>query len=247
MSKPIYIGNIYRSPKDNFEFYNEFINAFSPILENFEMNNKEVIVTDDFNIDLLKVNDEHIISEYFDMLTSYSFYPKITVPTRLTNNHGTLIDNFLCKLAKSTIHTTAGVLIKKFSDHQPYFIHLNNVQIRDSLPVFVKVTKQDNESRHNFYNELLTSNELLTLQDSLNENTNNTSYIILHQVIQNAKTKHMPSKFVKWNKYKHKKSKWITSGIIKYIQYRDNLYKKLILTQYNLRYIKRILIHTITF
>ncbi len=62
------------------------------------MNNKEVIVTGDFNIDLLKVNDEHINSEYFDMLASYSFYPKMTVPTRLTNNHGKLIDNFLCKL-----------------------------------------------------------------------------------------------------------------------------------------------------
>ncbi len=152
LAKPIYIGNIYRPPKENVEFYNEFINEFSPILESFEMNNKEVIITGDFNIDLLKVNDKHITSEYFDMLTSYSFYPKITVPTRLTNNHGTLIDNFPCKLTESSLDITAGVLIKRFSDHQPYFILLNNVQIRDSHPVFVKVTKQDNESRHHFYN-----------------------------------------------------------------------------------------------
>ncbi len=64
------LGTYIRSPKENVEFYNEFITEFSPILENFEMNNKEVIVTGDFNIDLLKVNDKHIISEYFDMLTS---------------------------------------------------------------------------------------------------------------------------------------------------------------------------------
>ncbi len=31
---------------------------------------------------------------------------------------------------------------------------------------------------------------------------------------------------MKFNKYKHKKSKWVTFGIIKSIQYRDNLYKK---------------------
>ncbi len=145
------------------------------------MINKEVIITGDFNIDLLKVDDKHIIGEYFDMLTSYSFYPKSTVPTRLTNNH----DNFLCKLTESTLDITAGVLIKRFSDHQPYFILLNNVQTGDSLPVFVKVTKKDNESRHNFHNKLLTSNKLLILPDSLNENPNN-SYNILHQVIQNA-------------------------------------------------------------
>ncbi len=38
------------------------------------------------------------------MLTSNSFYPKITVPTRLTNN---------CKLTNNTLDPTSGVLIKK--------------------------------------------------------------------------------------------------------------------------------------
>ncbi len=36
----------------------------------------------------------------------------------------------------------------------------------------------------------------------------------------------MPSKTIKFNKRKHKKSKWITFGIIKSISYRDDLYKK---------------------
>ncbi len=35
----------------------------------------------------------------------------------------------------------------------------------------------------------------------------------------------MPSKLVKFSKYKHKKSKWVTFEIIKSIEYRDNLYK----------------------
>ena len=37
----------------------------------------------------------------------------------------------------------------------------------------------------------------------------------------------MTGKFVKFNKYKHKKSKWITYGILKSIRFRDNLYKKI--------------------
>ncbi len=40
----------------------------------------------------------------------------------------------------------------------------------------------------------------------------------------------MPEKVVKFNKYKHKRSKWITQGIIKSIHFRDNLYKKLKMT-----------------
>ncbi len=117
------------------------------------------------------------------MLTSYSFYSQITVPTRLTNNHGTFMDNFLCKLTESTLDITAGVLIKRFSDHQPYFILLNNFQTRDSPPVFVKVTKHDYELRDNFYNDLFTSNELFTLPNSVNENPNN-SYNI-NQITKN--------------------------------------------------------------
>ncbi len=40
----------------------------------------------------------------------------------------------------------------------------------------------------------------------------------------------MPSKTIKFNKRKHKKSKWITFGIIKSISYGDDMYKKLKMT-----------------
>ncbi len=38
--------------------------------------------------------------------------------------------------------------------------------------------------------------------------------------------KHIPQKYVRFHKYKHKHSAWITQGIIKSIHYRDDLYKK---------------------
>jgi hypothetical protein len=195
-------------------------------LAKLEKNNKDVILAGDFNIDLLKINEKNIISEYFDMLTSNSFYPKITVPTRLTNNHGTLIDNCLCKLTENTLDTTSGVLTKRLSDHQPYFILLNNISTKDSPPVYVKITKQDNETIQKFHNEILTSDKLINLNSDLKEDPNKT-YSVLHDVIQDAKNKHMPTKLIKYNKYQHKKSKWITYGIIKSIHYRDNMYKKL--------------------
>ncbi len=67
---------------------------------------------------------------------------------------------------------------------------------------------------------------MINLKQDLKEDPNNT-YNVLHNVIQDAKNKHMPTKLVKYNKYKHKKSKCVTFGIIKSIQYRDNLYIKL--------------------
>ncbi len=49
--------------KDNLEFYDQFMNEFTPILNKLQRSNKEIILVGDFNIDLLKINDKNIISE----------------------------------------------------------------------------------------------------------------------------------------------------------------------------------------
>ncbi len=48
----------------------------------------------------------------------------------------------------------------------------------------------------------------------------------LLDILQTAKSKHLPSKLIRLNKYKHKTSPWITYRIIHSIKYRDELYKK---------------------
>ncbi len=136
LTKNINIGNIYRPLKDLLDNYYEFINEFSPILDQLETINNEAIIAGDFNIDLLKINNKHVVSDYFDMFTCHSFYPKITLPNRFSNNHGTLIDNILRKLTETMLDTTSCILIEKFSDHQPYFTLLNNVILKDS-PLFL--------------------------------------------------------------------------------------------------------------
>ncbi len=156
LTKPIIIGNIYRPPNELTDFHNEFISELSPVLKSLETNKCEVIISGDFNIDLLKINDKQVISDYFDMLTNHSFYQTITLPTRLSNKHGTLVDNFLCKLTETetTFDTTSGILNKMFSDHQPYFTILKNIIHEDHKPKYIKVAKQDMESMQNFHDEI---------------------------------------------------------------------------------------------
>ena len=59
------------------------------------------------------------------------------------------------------------------------------------------------------------------------------NYEMINDDILRAKNKHMPCKLVKFNKYKHKKSAWITLGLLKSIRYRDKLYKQLRLSNPN--------------
>ncbi len=107
---------------------NEFVSEISPVLNVLKKNKSEVILLSDFNLDLLKINDKQIISDYFDILSNHGFYPKITLPTRLSNKYGTIRDNFLCKLIETTLGTRSGILIKSsqiISPILPYFQILN--------------------------------------------------------------------------------------------------------------------------
>ena len=137
LSKMFTIGNIYRSPRTRNEDLSAFIDEFTSIMSRLENGNNDIVIAGDFNINLLKLNENEMFSSFFDMLISHSFYPQITLPTRFTRTTGTLIDNLFCRLHES-IHT-AGILTKRFSDHQPYFMIMHNTVKLQSPPKYVKI------------------------------------------------------------------------------------------------------------
>ena len=55
----------------------------------------------------------------------------------------------------------------------------------------------------------------------------NPKYDIFARIALSACKKHFPNKRVKVNKHKHKLSPWITTGLIKSIEFHDKLYKRL--------------------
>ena len=71
----------------------------------------------DYNLNLLKINNDELCNELFDLITSQSLLPRMTLPTRISNASGTLIDNILCKADFSIQPTTAGILLNKLSDY----------------------------------------------------------------------------------------------------------------------------------
>ena len=122
--------------------------------------------------------------------------------------------------------------MKQFFDHQPYFMFLHITQVRESHPKFIKIKIVSEQTMTNVKYEIRSDVLYNKLNKSLNADTN-INFEIIHDEIARAKNKCMPSKIVKFNKYKHKKSSWITQGLLKSIRYRDQLYKKLKLTNPN--------------
>ena len=93
LAKTVTLGNIYRPPRSSNYDLNAFIDEFSHIISSLENNNNHLILAGDFNINLLKLNENELYSNFFDTLKSHSLYPLITLPTRFTRITGTLIAN----------------------------------------------------------------------------------------------------------------------------------------------------------
>ncbi len=114
LPRKLILGNIYRPPRDVNENYKTFIDEFKHVLSNLGNKSNDIIILGDTNIDLLKINEREIFSDFFDSITSHSFYPSIILPIRFSNTGGTLIDNFFCKLNNTTVNTSSGTLINSF-------------------------------------------------------------------------------------------------------------------------------------
>lgn len=236
LHKTIVIGNIYKPPKSNNNVHNieSFINELEPILAELNNRNAEILLTGDFNINLLKINEKDSFAKFLDTMLENSFFPKITLPTRISTHSCTLIDNIFVKLSPNSLNNTSGIFYSDISDHFPYFTCLNNVMktSQTSKSKYIKLCTNSHEAYSEFLKELTTIN-LTSLIDQSPLANPNENYDVIHEQLSILKNKHMPYKYVKFNKYKHRKTGWITSGLIKSIKYRDKLYKELRTTEIN--------------
>ena len=85
-----------------------------------------------------------------------SFYPKISLPTRLSKLSSTLIDNCFSKIAETKAETKAGIIYTRISDHFPYFVSIKYRNYKkESTRQMTKVRINTNEAKQNMLHELL--------------------------------------------------------------------------------------------
>ena len=71
------------------------------------------------NINLLNEDVHTLTNDFINIMSSYSLYPSITKPTRITPTSATLIDNIF---TNSNSNQTSGIIVADVSDHLPVFI-----------------------------------------------------------------------------------------------------------------------------
>ena len=159
----LYIVGIYRPPSASID---DFINF---IADNFlsRSNNIQMILCGDMNVDLISPDNE--ANTLIDMFNSFSFYPLITLPTRVSNLSASCLDHIWYNNFNVNL---SGIFKNDITDHYTIFMSLRfvivhqmnrvsfrdhserNVQdLRENIPV-LSVIFQDARSRDCSVDEL---------------------------------------------------------------------------------------------
>ena len=229
LRRPFTIGNIYKPPHNSNNNANieTFIEEISPMINTLQKENKYVAIVGDFNINLLQINEREKFEEFFDLMSTNNFFPKLTLPTRSSKKSCTLIDQMFCK-SPHLDHTniSSSIIMSKISDHFPCLVKLEILNDKPQRPKYIQKRVISEAATHNFREELRASDISSHLNANLMTDPN-PEYDIFERIALNAYEKYFPNKRVKVNKHKLKLSPWITTGLIKSTEFRDKLYKRL--------------------
>ena len=122
-------------------------------------------------------------------------------------------------------------MINKISDHQPIFTCNNKLYEHVDMTQYIEIETKSENLQKRFIEHLKNINIMNKLNMDINSDIND-NYEVFCKLLQSSKSQHMPIKSVKFRKYKHKKNKWISKGIIKSIEVKDKLYK--LMTQHTI-------------
>ena len=230
------ICNIYRPPKrnNNHTSIDNFLGEFKPTLQEITKKSKNIILTGDFNIDLLKLNNNSKFQEYYDLLMDHNFIPIITFPTRTTKTHATLIDHIFCKSSTPLNISETGILVKKISDHMATFSSFNfHIKANYKEIKTIKTRSFTGKKMKLFYDDMSSRDWTTVFNHDLatdpTESYDTKFSVVLDELIET----HFPIQEKKFHKHKHTKSKWMTQDTLRLIAHRDKLYSKSLHTDPN--------------
>ena len=139
----IIIGCLYRHLSMELSEFNNYY--LSNLLDNLSGENKTVVLLGDFNADLLKYEKDCNFSDFLDTMYSNLLLPHIAIPTRVTLNSETLIDNIFSNYYDSSF--TSGNLAATLSDNHAQFLLMefqNKQMDNEKIQIFRDFSKIEN-------------------------------------------------------------------------------------------------------
>ena len=217
----IIVGVIYRHPCMSLKSFNS--EHLKPFLHKLGSENKQLILFGDFNVNLLNAKDEPESSAFLDTLGSNLILPQILLPTRITEDSQTLIDNIF-STASDTLNFSGNICFS-ISDHLPQFciFRPKSTNSRDDVVFKQNWSLFDHEKFALDFQEI----DWVSAFDECGLDSNRCFNTFISKM-GGLLDRHLPIIKLTKRQRKTQLKPWITSGIIKSISKRNFLHRKFI-------------------
>ena len=213
---------VYKPPSSNPYIFNDMF--FNFIVDNFPRNSK-VILTGDFNLNLLNPLSLNYIEEFMSYMLSYGYFPMINRPAKINEENPitkySLIDQIWVNFLDSQ-NFNSGIILYKLTDHFPIYYSFKNNSIKSCKSITYRLITEN--STRSFLSHIERSN----LNSILNIHDPNDAYQRLNQKLFECYDECFPVK-TKRIKSNPINAPWITLTLKKCIKKKYtiyNLYKR---------------------
>lgn len=218
----IIIGAIYRHPNSELSITEFSENVLDPHLLKISNENKNCILMGDYNVNLLKTNND-AVNTFYNTLTTYNYSPFILQPTRLQAK--TLIDNIMFNSLAH--HSSSGNILIEISDHLLQFMILHDFQNK-SKPQKSNLSKRDfkNFNEREFHQEVIQKLDWDTLCQ-LNQNDPNISCKNFIDTLNHQLDEYAPYRKLTKKEQLLLQKPWIKDEILEKCANRDSILKSI--------------------
>ena len=213
--KNVIVGSIYRHPHDNLDIFNSFLEYLETTLTKLNQENKEIYLCGDFNCDILKIDYQNSYKTFYNLLLSYGLSPFILLPTRITDNSATIVDNIFSN--NSTNNILSGNVVTDMSDHFAQFISIQRPKFDYKSISFYK-RDYSKFSEKNFRDDVsiqIFDNDFFDVNDQFND---------FFLKLEGCVNRHAPFKKLTSKEIRTKDKPWISSELIKMIKIKNKLF-----------------------
>nr|CAI5834113.1 unnamed protein product [Callosobruchus analis] len=200
-NRNIIFATIYRPP--GYTNIRNFLDEFDEIVSSFSMECDHLIITGDFNINMMLLDNLHVIS-FTDTLSSYSLNQIVTQPTRIGLTNASLLDLIICS---SNLETVSSEVITDVDIADHFWIDsVFKICVQETQPEFHSLRNLKNIDMYQFNRDL----ESIPFYNIYRTKGINNKLTLFNNYIIQLFDKHAPLRIVR---IKHKRKPWVTENI----------------------------------
>lgn len=216
--KKTVFGTVYRSPSSN---ASDFCEAFFLVLDKLSFESKNVFIMGDFNINLLD-SANPITSNYISGFCSYGYQSLINTPTRVVDHSShSLLDHIL---SNRDFPIQAGTIDCDITDHFPVFFYVHK-----------KAKSKTDSYKHTIFDraKFLSDVSIIDWSNIFEVSNPDVALQLFSDAIVNS-VRNCTTSITSNRRYGAPRCPWLTNTLLLSLRKKDNLYKKMKRTPFNL-------------